>query len=126
MIKLILDQNLVTVFFSNTFWRLILTKCITLREKRPYSESFSSVFSRIRTGYGPKKLRIRALTTQCKRSTLRFKQVQSFLKITCFHHQGASCWACMLVDAHHKSHNPSEAHLETSRLSTMELFCENS
>ena len=32
-----------------------------LREKRPYSEFFWSLFSRIVTEYGPKKLRIRTV-----------------------------------------------------------------
>ena len=37
---------------------------ITLREKRPYSEFFWSVFSHIRTEYRPEKLRIRTVFMQ--------------------------------------------------------------
>ena len=38
---------------------------ISLREKCPYSEFFWFVFSHIWTEYGPEKLRIRTLFTQC-------------------------------------------------------------
>ena len=39
----------------------------TLREKCLYLELFWSVFSRIRTEYGPENLRIRSLFTQCQK-----------------------------------------------------------
>ena len=38
---------------------------LPLREKCLYSELFWSAFSRIRTEYGPEKLRIRTLFTHC-------------------------------------------------------------
>ena len=47
---------------------------ITLRKKCPYLELLSSVFSRIWTEYGPEKLRIQTLFTQCNVLFFRFKQ----------------------------------------------------
>ena len=38
---------------------------VSLRKKYPYSKFFWSVFSRIRTEYGPEKHRIRTLFTPC-------------------------------------------------------------
>ena len=50
---------------------------LSLREKCQYLEFFQSVFSRIRTEYGPEKLRIRTPFTQCIQfsKTLRFSKV---------------------------------------------------
>ena len=70
-------------------WVLLWTE---LRKKYPYSEFFWSVFSRIRTEYGevylvqnagkygPEKLRIRKIFTQC-RSYINFKWFEKFIRI---------------------------------------------
>ena len=49
-------------------------KTITLHEKCPYSEFFWSVFSPNMGKYGPEKLRIRTLFTQCKLDKSYVKQ----------------------------------------------------
>ena len=70
------SQN--TIFVVQFFSRQTKKICkMALREKCPYSEFFWSAFSRIRTeylsvfssnpgNYGPEKLRIRILVTQCE------------------------------------------------------------
>ena len=73
-LRWLLLMVITVVFFSVAFAAEILDgKSPTLSGKCPYSEFFWFVFSRIspNTGkYGPEKLLIRTLFTQCKRSSL--------------------------------------------------------
>ena len=79
---------------SNTYWFLHIVDSklekvdyyhfnvhskLTLREKYPYYEFFWSVFSCIRSEYGPEKLQIRKFFTQCHfyHNQVRTAQVSS-------------------------------------------------
>ena len=61
---------------------LVLIVKLTLREKCPYLEFFWSVFSHIRTQYGPEKLRIRTPFTQSK-TLLFYNFFREFEAIFC-------------------------------------------
>ena len=79
------------VFSNYFFWNIFrvftsMRKCYTaqyiivsstLRKKCPYSECFWSVFSRIRSGLGPKKLGIRTLFKPCNISTALKAELQT-------------------------------------------------
>ena len=52
----------------------------TLREKCPYSEFFWSVFSTIRTEYGPEKIQIRTLHAVQKRGRLSYYKLGQVLQ----------------------------------------------